>query len=239
MNARTQQELRDLWSTALASEVERVSSVSPDWPTDRWRRAGRTTKAKPNGEDLTWWTEEGVRQLEQYTQWLSETNWKFVAHEGQPLIEADVSGHIDGIHVKGFVDAVMEDDAGNIVLVDYKTGSRTPAAMMQLGVYRVMLAKATGVDATHGSFWMTRKGEPTEPSPLGRYDERYVTRLFQQFDFAVSNEVFIPKEGSGCWSCDVRSACYVQGGVDAWKFDPDSPHYKGLQTQEPNKKGGK
>ena len=37
---------------------------------------------------------------------------------------------------------------------------------------------------------------------------------------------FIPNEGNHCFSCDVRSACYVQGGVHAYQWDPDHPSYK-------------
>ena len=224
MIASTRQELTDLWHQALANQVNRVQEQNPDIPTDHWRRAGRTTKAKPDGENLTWWTEEGVRQLEVYSEWLANTDLQFVEFNGDPLIEFNVSGNLDEHYVKGFIDSVMTDGERNI-LVDYKSGSRTPFGLMQLGVYRILLKNLTGIDATHGMFWMTRKGEPTEPAELSRYSNDYVAKIFSQFHRAVENEVFIPNEGSHCYSCDVRSACFVQGGVDSWKFDPDHPSY--------------
>ena len=229
MIASTRQGLTDLWHDKLAGQVNRVQSQNPDVPTDRWRRAGRSTKAKPDGENLTWWTEEGVRQLEVYSDWLSKTDLEFVEFNGDPLVEFNVSGNLGEHFVKGFIDSVMTDGEKNI-LVDYKSGSRTPFGLMQLGVYRILLRNLTGVDATHGMFWMTRKGEPTEPADLDRYNNDYVTKIFSQFHSAIESEVFIPNEGNHCWSCDVRSACYVQGGVDAWKFDPDHPAYSGGQA---------
>lgn len=236
MIASTQQDIPTMWANCLAEEVERVQGLNPDTPTDHWRKAGRTTKEKPNGEDLTWWMEEGQRQLDTYAKWLSETNWEFVEFNGEPLIEFNVSGNLGDNYTKGFIDSVMTDGE-NTMLVDYKSGSRTPFGLMQLGVYRILLRNLTGVDATHGVFWMTRKGEPTDPAPLDRYTNDYVVNLFSQFHAAVDNQVFIPKEGSHCWSCDVRSACYIQGGVDSYLYDPDHPKYNDLRLQEPNTEG--
>ena len=218
-------ELQDLWHQALANQVNRVQMSSPDTKTDHWRRAGRPTKAKPEGENLAWWKEEGVRQLEVYSEWLRNTDMRFVEFNGDPLIEFNVSGMLGERYVKGYIDSVMWDGEKNI-LIDYKSGSRTPFGLMQLGVYRILLKNLTGIDATHGMFWMTRKGEPTEPAELSRYTNEYVSKIFSQFHCAVENEVFIPNEGNHCFSCDVRSACYVQGGVHAYQWDPDHPSYK-------------
>jgi len=183
---------------------------------------------------LQWWGGEGVRQLESYLEWLEATQWEFVEYADRPMIEMDVSNWLGDVYVKGFVDAVMTD-GDQVMLVDYKTGSRTPAAMMQLGIYRVLLRETTGIDATHGVWWMTRKAEPSEPVQLGRYTHDYVRTIFETFDRAVEQQVFLPKEGSHCFTCDVRSACYIQGGVDAWKYDSHHPKFQGLRSQEPNK----
>ena len=231
MNASTSQgDLENTWNIALANRVEQVRESNPDSPPEQWRSAGRKTKDKPHGEDLQWWAGEGLRQLESYKAWLEATDWEFVEFNGNPLIEFNLSGNIGEHYVKGFLDAVMTDGE-KTMLVDYKTGSRTPFGVMQLGVYRVMLRNLTGVDATHGVFWMTRKAEPGEPVSLDRYTDEYVGRIFNQFNAAVENQIFLPREGSHCWSCDVRSACYVQGGTDSYKFDPDHPKY--LHKQEP------
>jgi CRISPR/Cas system-associated exonuclease Cas4 (RecB family) len=226
MIASSSHDFTDVWANALATQVERVSGSNPDLPTSQWRRAGRKTTAKPHGEDLEWWQAEGLQQLNTYYEWLSSSDWTFVEHNGDPLIEFNVSGNLGDNYVKGFIDSVMTDGE-KTMLIDYKSGSRTPFGLMQLGVYRILLRNLTGVDATHGVFWMTRKGEPTEPAPLDRYTNDYVSNIFAQFHSAVDNRVFIPNEGSHCWSCDVRSACYIQGGVDAWKWDPDHPQYGG------------
>lgn len=232
MASSCQEDFDDLWRHVLAEEVERVSQYS-DIPTNQWRHAGRKTKDKPNGEDLSWWAEAGAQQLQGYADWLASTTWTFAEFNGEPLIEANISGQIGDHFVKGFLDAVMHDGE-RYILVDYKSGSRTPFGLMQLGCYRVMLRNLTGIDATHGSFFMTRKSEMTEPAELHKYTDEYVGRIFNQFNLAVENEVFLPNEGSHCWSCDVRSACYVQGGVDAWKFDPDHPSYNLQQIADKN-----
>ena len=101
-------------------------------------------------------------------------------------------------YVKGYIDSVMWDGEKNI-LIDYKPGSRTPFGLMQLGVYRILLKNLTGIDATHGMFWMTCKGEPTEPAELGDTPTEYVRGLSQFL--ALWRTAFIPNEGNHCFSC--------------------------------------
>ena len=219
-----QQELRRMWTDILTEAVTTTVNAT-GVPVAGWRSAGKQTKARPDGETITHWIDSGFEQLEAYADWLDKTSWKFVEFNNQPLVEFEVTGHLGDNFVKGFLDSVMVTEDGTIVLVDYKTGSRTPYAAMQLGVYRVMLRNITGIDATHGSFFMTRKGEPTEPVSLHRYTDEYVVSLFRRLNAAVEGDVFIPNDGSHCYTCDVKSSCYAQGGVNAYLNDPDHPSY--------------
>jgi len=195
-------------------------------PPEQWRRGGRVSKDKPNREDLDWWNIEGLRELFDYQRFLSLGNYKIHAHEGTLLSEFETTATFGGQTVKGYLDAVYEDTrTGQLIVVDAKSGTRTPTNYLQLGLYAEALRRVLGMEVNVGAFFMTRKAELTEPAPVTRYAGEYFDRVFEQMGKALENKIFIANPGDACYSCDVATACYAKGGVDAWKLDPDSPDF--------------
>lgn len=226
-------DLESIWSDTLTGYVEATVMASGMQP-GAWAKVGRSTKDKPEGEDLTWWEADGLRQLQSYDKWLKRTEWKFVAFDGVPGIEFPVEAKFGSHTVKGFIDAIMVNPEGQMICVDHKTGSRTPDSMLQMGLYAASL-EAMGLPRPDlGCFWMTRKGGPTDPEPLDRYTVKFFTDMFDMFDKAVAQDIFIPHVGQYCRGCSVRDACYAVGGVDAYKFDRLHPSYRDLQSQDTN-----
>jgi hypothetical protein len=56
-----------------------------------------------------------------------------------------------------------------IIVVDLKTGIRTPQSDLQLQVYACMLERATGIRPDFGAYWMARQGGTSTPVRLNKF----------------------------------------------------------------------
>jgi hypothetical protein len=221
-------DLGEIWRKEFDDLVARTAARTQTDP-NMWRTAGRPTKANPNGFGLDWWMESGVEQLEKYAAWLEATDWVFMEVDGEPVVEFSVEVEFGGIPVKGFIDAVMVTPAGEVVLIDYKTGARTPESHIQLGLYAASLERMGLPRPSVGAYYMTRKGEMSDPEPLGQFTQQLWDSLFSQFKKAVDSDIFIPNVSGHCRTCGVANACYAAGGTDAYIYDPMHPAYKPTQ----------
>ena len=192
---------------------------------DEWKRAGRESKANPNKEDVNWWMADGASQCVTYGTWLDSSGWSVLTHEGIFLAEYETTATFGDVPVKGFLDAVMVNPNGQLVVVDYKSGTRTPSNTSQLGLYAAALRRTLGLSIAHGAYFMTRKGEMSELSDISRFTPEYYDNIFRKTKFAMDNDLFIPNPGDACRMCDVSDYCYAQGGPLAWTMDPDHPQY--------------
>lgn len=217
-------DLPDLWSASLRTTVTQVEAAT-GVESAAWRTAGRATKAKPKGDDLTFWAEDGLRQLQAYVDWTQQTDWTLASFDGAPAIELAVSCEFGDVKVRGFIDSVWALPTGEMVVVDYKTGSRTPDSLLQLGLYAASLEVMGFPRPSLGSFWMTRDGQMTSPESLDRYTPKFWADMFRMFASAVEGDIFIPNVGMHCRTCGVRDACAAVGGTDAWRYDPMHPSY--------------
>jgi hypothetical protein len=220
-----------VWNEAWARVYDRILSETTV-PVDQWRKAGRESKEKPNREDLSWWFEEGRRQTHVYALWLNHCGWKIAEANGLPAIELDVTADYgDGVEVKGFADAVFVTADGEHVVVDFKSGTRTPSSLTQLALYAVSLSKTAGLQIDKGAFYMTRKGELTAPENLSRFNLAWFDRVFTNLGKAIDQDLFIPNVGEQCFMCEVRQSCYAGGGIDAYLFDPDHPQFSAQKLE--------
>ena len=217
--------LEQAWLSALdATVAKKVDETGYDLA--QWRTAGRPTKAKPNGEDLDFWKEDGLGQLHAYSLWLSTTDWTLVDFDGEPAVEMPVSCTFGDVPVRGFIDGIWATPEGQLVIVDYKTGSRTPDSLLQLGLYAASLEQMGYPRPPLGAFYMTRKHEMTKPESLDRYTVHFWEQMFGLFSKAVEEDIFLPNVGQSCRTCGVRDACAAVGGVDAYRYDPLHPAFQ-------------
>lgn len=215
-------DLRQIWDRAWEHSLV-DQKASTQFPQKEWRKAGRTTRDKPNGEDLDFWKEAGFAQLENYVTWLKGTGWKIATIGGQAAIELEVRAEFGGVEILAYPDCLYETP--DLLLVDYKTGSRTPTSWMQLCLYAQAIERAFGVRPKLGAYFMTRKGELSAPEPLDRYHDGYFDILFSQLAEARGDGPFLPNLQDHCRTCDVSHACYAYGGPNAALYDPDHPQF--------------
>lgn len=218
MSVDVEQIWRDVWDAQVAEQHGRTQ-----FPVEQWRTSGRT-KALPSGQDLDYWSESGLTQVQDYLTWFQGTGWGIATIGGQPAVELEVRAEFGGVEVLGYVDCVYATPS--LLMVDYKTGSRTPASWIQMCLYAQAMQRQYGERPRMGAYYMTRKGQLSTPESLDRYHDRFFDNLFMQLQQARENGPFLPNVSSDtCRTCDVAYACYANSGPQAHKYDPDHPDY--------------
>jgi DNA helicase-2/ATP-dependent DNA helicase PcrA len=88
-------------------------------------------------------------------------------------VEVPFEAKIDGLSVRGRMDAVFADDDGGWTVVDWKTGAvpdddRLPALSVQLAAYRLAWAALTGtpVEKVRAAFHYVRQDHTLRPADL-------------------------------------------------------------------------
>ena len=194
-----------LFAKALAEQLSEI----PDGAVIR--TAGRPSKAWPGGEDADWWQHHGPEFVQSWMDWRAQNpNLVLV-----PLTTADVSpvevqvgaSTPDGVALRGFIDRVFSDqDTGDLLIVDLKTGKNSPVSSLQMDFYRYALTQTLGVNAHFGAFWMARKGTLAGVHELWRTDEQ-IEDMLRKSRVIIDNELFIPHLGFLCPSCGVKDFC--------------------------------
>lgn len=210
---------------ALAGEL---AEYPPD--TD-WMTSGRPSKDWPEGETLEWWGEHGPEMVTRWMKWRDETPWDiWVAPDGRPGIELELLVQLDGEWFKVIIDRVMATAPGNErpIILDIKSGSRTPKNLLQLGGGAAALEVAyPGVRVAGGCFWMARTGEATGVESLRRYSSTYIGRLIRQHKMATAAGIYLPSISDMCKGCSVGEYCAANSGAKA-NLDPDYALMEGL-----------
>jgi hypothetical protein len=173
-----------------------------------WKAAGRATKANPNKEDGDWWNNNGSAMVDSWIAWRNGTH-PWVLWEptpGIPAIELAVNPVWNDIPVKMFIDRVMVNPDGELVVLDIKTGSRTPMSDLQLGFYAAGIEAIFGIRPQYGAYWMGREGNVKELVNLDKYTTQDIIDMVTKFDQARKAEIFLPNM-SHCVMCSVKDKC--------------------------------
>lgn len=191
-------EAQDVYREAFARESAKYCEETPNFEYWAWSGPYRADR------DLERRFHLGLEQVERYIAWRTthpeEQVWR--TPEGKPASELEFDIDLDGVQVKGFIDLVLTDEVR-----DTKTGA-VPGDVLQLGTYRVALAKQFGIEVNKGTYWMGKSGKPTFPYDLTEWTEERVSEEFHQLEEAIQAERFDPDpEPTKCRFCDVSASC--------------------------------
>lgn len=194
---------KDTWD-----RVKTAHSASTGQEEALWRKAGRTTKANPEGEDADWWYSEGRSMLDSWVKFRTgELGWSvWTTPDGKPAIEISMTVDMRGVPVQMGIDRVMVTPDGELVIVDLKTGMYTPSSDLQLALYAVGMEKTFGIRPQYGAYWMARKNVTSPLVELDFYKTEMVERIVGDFDRARKEALFIPNY-SHCKMCGFRKDC--------------------------------
>ena len=205
--------LTEKWLEVFNDAVKEVEERS-NIPSTEWKTAGRKTTSRPDGEDLSFWQSDGLKQVESYHKWYNSSGWKIATMpDGRPGIEWAADVHFGGTPVRMIVDAIYQVGE-DLVIVDYKTGSRTPFGAVQAGLYASGIERAYGIRPKWGSFFMTRKGELDELLDLSPLSMDYFDYVFGAMNHSTMNGWFPPSVGDSCRMCSFTAQCPAFGGTD-------------------------
>jgi hypothetical protein len=212
----------DVWRDALI-EAEQKHEL----PLDQWRTAGRRTKANPDGETLDWWQGDGLQQIEKYKEWLETCGWEIATMpDGKPGIEWEAQVTFGGSPIRLIVDGIYSNGQDWIV-VDYKTGSRTPTGVMQLGLYASAIEQAYDIRPKWGAYYMTRKAALDDLTDLTPWGIDFFDQQFAAMNAYMGTGFFPANVGDHCSYCSYRDYCIAVNGSKSAKYPMNNPLKEG------------
>lgn len=214
--------LLPLWTTSFAEEIESLENRGEVKRTE-WRTGGRKTKDRPNAEDYGFWIDEGLRQIQVFSQWFDDRiaeGWSVPTFAGNLACEIELNVDFGDVRIKGYADLIMELPSGELMVIDHKTGARTPDTFQQLALYAFAMEKLSLPTPSLGAFFMTRKGELSIPTTFRQTDLDSLTDTIVNVDRAIKAELFPARVTSMCKGCGVANYCVAVNGSLAKEFDP-------------------
>ena len=150
----------------------------------------------------------GLEQLEVYRAYYDahpdEVLW--VTPDGEPAAEIGFDLDMDGVLVRGFIDAVMETEDG-LVVRDLKTGNN-PSDAFQLAAYAVALEqKYPGIEIVGGDYWMLKSNRMVARD-IREWSREDVIREFKDVEKKIEAGEFPPSPSEkNCRFCSVSEGC--------------------------------
>ncbi|MFE7717515.1 RecB family exonuclease [Nocardia rhizosphaerihabitans] len=211
----TLEEMEDVYKKSFVEEVKKYTHGTEE---------KKFADATPN---LSWWFASGpyggeadlerrfgigLAQVAKYPAWYEkhpeEVIW--TAPDGTPGVELPFDIDLDGVRVRGYIDAlIMNTKTGRKTVRDNKTG-KSPGDEFQLEVYKIAEEIQHGEEFTHGDYWMAVSGKPTIPYDLRETTRERITEQFHWLAEQIEAERFDPDpEPSKCNFCGVASACPI------------------------------
>lgn len=193
-------------------EVEVEAKREKGWEVETWKRYGRATKEKPQGENLEWFCEVGIpNALKAYLDWRVE-NDNFVLAEIPNFglaIEVPFNFYAGGQLIHGWIDRVFTTAEGGYYPLDIKSG-RKPETDEQLGLYSAALSKALGWGIQWGYYiygLKSGKATLTPPIDVSHWDADKIEAVYGPATKLIDLGIFIPHPGEACFHCGVSDAC--------------------------------
>jgi hypothetical protein len=203
--------VQEMFAQSFRDEL-RKEEIKTGYAVEDFKVGGRKTKARPFGEDVEFWLEEGVRQIQGFIDWYEDSGWSIATLDDRPAIEWEAEVSFGGRPVRMVVDAVLVDKAGDLVIVDHKTGNKTPSSSLQLALYGAGIRRSLGIDIKYGSYFMTRKSELSGLEDLHLYDEDWFDSWFASINKQIDMNIFVPSIDTHCGWCSVSEYCAAVGG---------------------------
>lgn len=197
----------DYFTEAFAEHVALTLDAAGQDTPEGWRAGGRATKAFPNKEDGDWWLANGPGMVDNWKRWREGSGWSIFEIDGRPAIELGLDFEVGGeFAIKMFIDRLMVNEHGELVVVDLKSGSSTPKSALQLALYAYGCEKILGIRPKWGTFWKARDGGTTPLMDLDTLPSEKVEYIVSGFDKLRKSGIFIPNLDECGW-CGFKDIC--------------------------------
>ena len=201
----------ELFAQGWADAVEKNREWSPSFNVEDYTVTGRATAEYGGKQTVQWWMDNGPGMVQNWIDWREKNGWEiWETPEGTPAIELELNIVLpNDIPVKMFLDRVMVTPAGQITVVDIKSG-RTPETAEQLGLYATAMELTFGemFRPAWGYFWDARKGAHSSPLMLDSYTPQYFAEVYAEAVAGMNAGCYLAKPANNCFSwCGVKDHC--------------------------------
>lgn len=188
------------WLEELTKTIESSTTDVSQW-----------SAASRGKEDDKWWSKQGPKMVEAWAHWRgTQESWSlWHTPEGQPAVELELNLMLGGVPVKMIIDRVMQNEHGELMVLDLKTGSTAPKHHLQLAFYAAGIDQMFGERPRWGAYWMARSGSTSPLFDLTNLSTDKIIDMVVKFEKARHQQVFLPNFAS-CSMCGVKMACHWQ-----------------------------
>ncbi|AEL17887.1 exonuclease [Mycobacterium phage Trixie] len=204
----TLEKAQEIFKEEYAKDIGELCAETPNF--DWWFWSGPYSGER----DIERRFHIGLEQVEKFIAWRTTKGQQiWVTPDGTPAIELSFNIELDGIKVRGYIDAVVVVN-GELRVRDYKTGNK-PGDDFQLGVYALAISLLFGIEPPRtGDYFMAgKKGKKpviTEPYDLTEWTREKISERFQEVEAHIQAGEFpaLP-EPDKCNFCDVSYSCPI------------------------------
>jgi len=131
----------------------------------------------------------------------------WISPDGEPGAEIGFDLDMDGVLVRGYIDALIETEDG-VVVRDLKSGN-LPGDAFQLGVYAVAMEQQyPGVEIAGGDYHMVKQNKMVARDIKGEWSREEVIAKFKEVEKKIEAEEFPPNPSdNNCRFCSVANSC--------------------------------
>lgn len=219
-------DLEELYMVTYEDEADALVEKWPD--EDHWLTGGR----KKGFDDLSERQDRGWLQVLGYLDWARSQDhlWEVID------VERLFIQHFGVVPVKGAIDQIVQykDEAGTLEVRDLKSGTKTPASIIQLAVYAHVVERVLGKPVESGA-WVkllnpNGRSEAAKATQLlthtfenePAHDLEFLEQMFRDADRAIDAELFVPNPSDGCERvCGVSQWCRAKGFLSSAKQYPE------------------
>jgi len=195
------------WSKAFGQIIREEIEGSPV-PITEWRSTGRKTKDNPHGEDMGWWSLQGVNLSRAYASW-RENNPSYklwVTPDGEAGNELNFTVNFGSVPVKVIIDRVFVL-GDQLVVFDLKSGKSMPEDVLQLAIYAAAIELKYGLRPNLGAYFANRKGAIVGMEDLSEYTTEMLVKTMEDFIKQTETGVYLPNPGRQCTWCEAALHC--------------------------------
>lgn len=215
------EDVETMWPEVFGTFLDEAKERSPEFDPEDYYRSGRASKDWPDKETPEWWAKKGPEFVKQWVMWRDNSGleiWQapnLETGELEPAIELEVHAYgPDALYVKSVIDRVYIDPAGDLRIVDLKTGSHTDAWPRQMAYNALGILSQYGEEARWAGFWKARSGGVPQWFDLSVFSPEWLWEQAWKAREIRDRQLFIAAPNNLCASaCGVKQWCVAMGGT--------------------------